>query len=74
MQTNPSKLRAKDGVLRCPICGCSCLHRIRRAGFAQRTFLALFGYYPWECAQCKERFLIKKRYGHIGSHHPASLD
>jgi hypothetical protein len=28
----------------------------------QRTFLTFFGLFPWECGQCKEPFLIRKRY------------
>jgi hypothetical protein len=74
MQTRPTKLSAQGGVTRCPICGCSCFHRVPRTGLAQRTILSLFGYFPWECARCKELFLIRKRFGPIGSDQPESLN
>ena len=52
----------RNGRLCCPICGCDYIHRLPRITFAQRTYLAFFGLYPWECGQCKEPFLLHRRY------------
>jgi hypothetical protein len=60
---NFSKPVLKDGLKCCPICGSSYLRRVPRFGFKQKVLLAIFGYYPWECGQCKEPFLMRKRYG-----------
>lgn len=49
------------GELHCSNCGSTYLRRLRRRGFMQRLVFSTFGYYPWECGQCKEPFLIKKR-------------
>jgi hypothetical protein len=45
------------------MCGCSYLRRVPRVGFKQKVILSAFGYYPWECGQCKESFILRKRYG-----------
>jgi hypothetical protein len=52
-----------NGVKCCPMCGCSYLRRVPRVGFKQKVILSAFGYYPWECGQCKESFILRKRYG-----------
>ncbi len=59
---------AKNGRLYCPICGCDYIHRLPRTTLAQRTYLTLFGLYPWECGQCKEPFLLWKRYARLRRH------
>jgi hypothetical protein len=58
-----SKPVSVHGVMCCRICGSSYLRRIPRVGFRQRMILSMFGYYPWECGQCKEPFVFRKRYG-----------
>lgn len=68
LQTSRSKLIKQDGVPCCPICGCSQLRRIPRTSFAQKKILPKLGYYPWECGECKEPFLLRRRFGKNGSH------
>jgi len=68
MQPRPAKLVPQDGVMRCPVCGCTHLRRVPRTGFSQKKILSWFGYFPWECGGCKEPFLIKRRFGRNGSH------
>jgi hypothetical protein len=37
-------------------------------GFWQKSILTRLGYYPWECGQCREIFLLKQRFaGYAGS-------
>ena len=62
-QRHLSKPIEINGRKCCPNCGSSYLRRVPRTTFKQRTILSFIGIYPWECGQCKEPFLIKKRYG-----------
>ena len=48
--------------LMCPECGSRQMHRMQREGLMQVVVYPFFGYFPWECAECKESFLLKKRY------------
>jgi len=52
---------AEKPYIPCPKCGKGHLHRIARRGFLQIKVYPLLGYYPWECAGCRETSLIKKR-------------
>lgn len=63
-----------NGVKCCPMCGSSYLRRVPRIGFYQRVVLSLFGYYPWECGDCKESFRLRKRYGQRRISQPADRD
>jgi DNA-directed RNA polymerase subunit RPC12/RpoP len=47
--------------LQCPRCQQLTMRRIKRSGFLQKNLLTWFGYYPWECAICRLRKLIKDR-------------
>ena len=48
--------------MRCPICQHDEIERSKRRGFIERGIYSLFGYYPWRCGGCGERFFIKVRY------------
>ena len=47
----------------CPNCDEVELTRVARHGFLQERVYPRFGMYPWECAQCRQIFLLKSR-GH----------
>lgn len=53
-----SKSRSKE---MCPKCTAIALTRVARHGFLQEQVYPRFGLYPWECAQCREVFLLKSR-------------
>jgi DNA-directed RNA polymerase subunit RPC12/RpoP len=46
----------------CPKCGSDRLFRTERKTFLQRRFFPLFGYFPWECRDCRKDFTLRKRY------------
>jgi hypothetical protein len=56
----------------CPECGCKRLRRLARRGFLQRKVYSRFGYYPWECAACREPLLLKKRLQRKSKSHTAA--
>lgn len=45
----------------CPKCTEVQLTRVARHGFLQEHVYPKFGLFPWECAQCREVFLLKSR-------------
>lgn len=45
----------------CPRCEAIELRRQARAGFLQREVLSRLGYFPWECGQCRQVYLLKLR-------------
>jgi len=46
----------------CPACGSDALRRNAREGFLENRILNLFGYYPWECADCRKKTYLRLRY------------
>lgn len=58
----PKEAAHSEPHSRCPKCGSDQLRRSPRAGFIQFYVFTLFGYYPWECIRCGERFMRRKRY------------
>jgi ssDNA-binding Zn-finger/Zn-ribbon topoisomerase 1 len=45
----------------CPQCDEVELTRVARRGFMQERVYPKFGMFPWECAQCRQIFLLKSR-------------
>lgn len=45
----------------CPHCESIELRRQARTGFLQRQLLSRLGYFPWECGQCRQIYLLKLR-------------
>jgi hypothetical protein len=45
----------------CPNCAEVELTRVGRHGFLQEHVYPKFGMFPWECAQCRQIFLLKSR-------------
>jgi ribosomal protein L37AE/L43A len=62
MRTSDSKKSVRT-KLQCPNCKEEQLARIGRRGFFRERVFPKFGYYPWECAICRNEFLIRKRGG-----------
>jgi hypothetical protein len=46
----------------CPGCGNDRPRRVERKGFMQLRIYPLFGYFPWYCKECRQYFLLRKRY------------
>jgi hypothetical protein len=44
---------------KCRSCGSSALRRVNRTGYLQRAILARLGYFPWECAICRNKSFFK---------------
>lgn len=44
----------------CFWCGSTKFRRINRRGMLQRYVLTALGWYPWECAICRRKTLIRK--------------
>ena len=49
------------GKKRCPTCDHMELARVSRHGFLQEHVYPHLGVFPWECAQCRNTFLLKNR-------------
>lgn len=47
--------------MHCSHCGCKELVRVRRSGFLEVRLLPLLGFYPWKCADCRSKFLLRHR-------------
>jgi len=45
----------------CPSCESIELRRQARIGLWQRHIACRLGYFPWECGQCREVYLLKLR-------------
>lgn len=52
--------RRKDQVY-CPICGGDRMYRVERRGFLRRAIFPLVGYYPWQCKECANEAMLRKR-------------
>jgi len=37
------------------------VRRIERKGIFEKRLLKLFGYFPWRCASCREKFFLQRR-------------
>lgn len=46
---------------RCPKCEAIELRRQGRHGFWQRQILSRLNYFPWECGQCRQVYILKLR-------------
>ena len=47
--------------MQCPKCNYKHMYRVAREGFLQTRIFPLFGYYPWECPECRVPALLKGR-------------
>jgi hypothetical protein len=47
--------------MKCTKCHFGKLSRARRVGLLEDSFLPFFGYFPWICAACKQRVLLRER-------------
>jgi len=47
--------------MHCKHCDLDEMARVPRHSFLERHILCHFGYYPWQCAVCSERTLLKFR-------------
>ncbi len=45
----------------CPHCENIELRRHARTGLWQRKVMPRLGYFPWECGQCREIFMLRMR-------------
>jgi hypothetical protein len=43
----------------CPKCKTGTMMRVEREGYLEKNWLARWGYFPWLCAECKRRVLMK---------------
>jgi DNA-directed RNA polymerase subunit RPC12/RpoP len=48
-------------ALQCPKCGSERVRRIERKGILERRLFKFFGYFPWRCATCRDKFFLKRR-------------
>ncbi len=48
--------------MQCPKCKNEKIERSKRRGFLEQGVYCLFGYYPWRCEGCRERFLLRVQY------------
>ncbi|HEY0784886.1 MAG TPA: hypothetical protein VGD62_03385, partial [Acidobacteriaceae bacterium] len=61
-QLNMRKVHSPTGAKpQCPQCEAIELRRNGRVGFLQRKVYPRFGYFPWECGQCRQIFMLKQR-------------
>jgi hypothetical protein len=47
--------------MECKICTTR-MRRLKREGFMQLKFFPIFGYYPWECPNCRKLKMERKQY------------
>jgi hypothetical protein len=52
----------------CAKCKCPEMRRIHRVGFLRETLAPKFGYYPWECSNCRNQQLLRSRGNRKRSH------
>jgi hypothetical protein len=45
----------------CPACERATMRRIGRVGFFQRVVMPWFGFYPWECSNCRSLKFLRVR-------------
>jgi hypothetical protein len=53
-----------EGRMLCPKCGHDRLRRTERKGLFELNIFPLFGFYPWECSNCRNHFFFRKRRQH----------
>jgi hypothetical protein len=46
--------------MECPECGATKIHKSRRHGTMENTFLVLVAVHPYRCAECRARFFRKR--------------
>lgn len=52
----------------CPKCEVGSTRRIARRKSLRDRFMYFFGYFPWECVECHNRFFNRKRYSRSKRH------
>lgn len=45
----------------CPHCDGNSTRRLARTKSLRDRFMYFFGYFPWECVNCREKFFDRKR-------------
>ncbi len=50
-----------EGKPQCPYCEAIELRRHARVGLWQREVASRMGYFPWECGQCRQIFMLPQR-------------
>ena len=55
------KVQEGSGVF-CPDCGGKRVRRVERKGFMQKHVYPWFGLFPWYCRECRQSFMLRKRY------------
>ncbi|ADV84716.1 hypothetical protein AciPR4_3967 [Terriglobus saanensis SP1PR4] len=58
---NPSRGTDGVGTPECPTCNSFNISRSERKSLFEKRFYSFFGYFPWKCLSCRERFLMKDR-------------
>lgn len=48
------------------------MRRLRRDGLLQVKVFPLFGYYPWQCGNCRAKMLLRNRGKHAEKREPGS--
>jgi hypothetical protein len=51
----------RDDDMTCKKCKHGNLFRVNREGFLENRVYNRWGYYPWLCASCKRRSIVKAR-------------
>jgi hypothetical protein len=46
----------------CPHCDGNSTRRVARSKSLRDRLMYFFGYFPWECVDCREKFFDHKRY------------
>jgi ssDNA-binding Zn-finger/Zn-ribbon topoisomerase 1 len=54
-------LQKRGKAVNCPKCKLGGVMRVKREGFLENAVLARCGYYPWLCAECKRRVMLRVR-------------
>jgi predicted RNA-binding Zn-ribbon protein involved in translation (DUF1610 family) len=52
--------RTRD-VVYCPACGGDRMYRLERKGIIQKSIYPFFGFFPWQCKECGNEVMLRKR-------------
>lgn len=61
LATNVVEMGRRKDTVYCPICGGDRMYRVARRGFLRRGVFPLVGYYPWQCKDCGNEAMLRKR-------------
>ena len=55
------EISKRKDLVYCPACGGDRMYRVERRGFLRKNVFPLVGFFPWQCKDCGNEAMLRKR-------------